>query len=76
MGSLSLLQEIFPTQESNWGLLHGRQVLYQLSCVTELGFELQSADSKAQAHPTLPATFAHIPPLWPISVLIIREQME
>ena len=29
MGSLSLLQWIFPTQESNWGLLHC--ILYQLS---------------------------------------------
>ena len=31
MGSLSLLQWIFSTQESNWGLLHCRQILYQLS---------------------------------------------
>ena len=30
-GSLSLLQGIFPTQELNWGLLHCRWVLYQLS---------------------------------------------
>ena len=30
-GSLSLLQGIFPTQELNWGLLHCRQILYQLS---------------------------------------------
>ena len=29
VGSLSLLQGIFPTQESNWGLLHCRQILYQ-----------------------------------------------
>ena len=28
---LSLLQTIFPTQESNRGLLHYRQILYQLS---------------------------------------------
>ena len=28
VGSLSLLQEIFPTQESNQGLLHCRQILY------------------------------------------------
>ena len=28
---LSLLQGIFPTQQSNWGLLHCRQILYQLS---------------------------------------------
>ena len=31
VGSLSLLQGIFPTQESNWGLLHCGQILYQLS---------------------------------------------
>ena len=31
VGSLSLLQGIFQTQESNWGLLHCRRVLYQLS---------------------------------------------
>ena len=27
VGSLSLLQPIFPTQESNWGLLHCRRIL-------------------------------------------------
>ena len=31
VSSLSLLQGIFPTQESNWGLLHCRWILYQLS---------------------------------------------
>ena len=31
VGSLSLLQGVFPTQESNRGLLHCRQILYQLS---------------------------------------------
>ena len=31
VGSRSLLQEIFPTQELNQGLLHCRQILYQLS---------------------------------------------
>ena len=31
VGSRSLLQEIFPTQGSNPGLLHCRQILYQLS---------------------------------------------
>ena len=29
--SLSLLPQIFPTQESNWGLRHCRRILYQLS---------------------------------------------
>ena len=33
VGSLSLLQGTFPTQESNWGLLHCRWILYQLSYV-------------------------------------------
>ena len=31
VGSLPLLQRIFLTQELNWGLLHCRQILYQLS---------------------------------------------
>ena len=31
VGSLSLPQRIFPTQESNWGLLYCRQILYQLN---------------------------------------------
>ena len=31
VGSLSLLQWIFPSQELNWGLLHYRQILYQLN---------------------------------------------
>ena len=30
-GSLSFLQRIFSTQGSNWGLLHCRQIIYQLS---------------------------------------------
>ena len=32
VGSLSLLQGIFPMQGSNPDLLHCRQILYQLSC--------------------------------------------
>ena len=31
VGCCALLQGIFPTQESNWGLLHCRRILYQLS---------------------------------------------
>ena len=37
MGSLSLLQGIFPTQESNRGLLHCRWILYQLSYQGRVG---------------------------------------
>ena len=32
VGSLSLLQQTFPTQGSNQGLLHCSQILYKLSC--------------------------------------------
>ena len=32
MGSLALLQRVFQTQESNWGLLPCRQILCQLGC--------------------------------------------
>ena len=35
VGSLAFLQQIFPTQESNQGLLHCRQILYQLSYYRE-----------------------------------------
>ena len=31
VSNLSLLQWLFPTQESNWSLLHCRQILYKLS---------------------------------------------
>ena len=31
LGSLPLLQGVFLTQESNWGLLHYRRILYHLS---------------------------------------------
>ena len=31
VGSLSLLKQTFPIQESNWGILHCRWILYQLS---------------------------------------------
>ena len=43
VGSLSLLQGIFLTQESNWGLLHCRCILYQLSYegspINKIGFK-------------------------------------
>ena len=31
VGSLSILQWIFPTQELNWGVLHCRWIVYQLN---------------------------------------------
>ena len=51
VGNLSLLQQIFPTQELNQGLLHHRWILYQLSyegrvCVT---WEIQLSISSVQS---------------------------
>ena len=37
VGSLSLLLGIFPTQALNWGLLHCKWILYQLSYQGNLG---------------------------------------
>ena len=45
VGSRSLLQGIFPTQESNWGLLQCRQILYQLSYHTYKQSSLNLAQS-------------------------------
>ena len=42
VGSLSLLQGIFPTQGSNPGLPHCRQILYQLGHQGSLKWEFQS----------------------------------
>ena len=50
VGSLSLLQGIFPTQGSNPGLLHCRQILYQLSYQ---GGPVIKFSSVAQSCPTL-----------------------
>ena len=36
VGNLALLQGIFPTQGSNQGLMHCRQILYQLSHLTQI----------------------------------------
>ena len=36
VGSLSLLQWIFSTQESSWGLLHCRQIINQLSYILQI----------------------------------------
>ena len=50
VGNLSLLQGIFLTQESNQGLLHYRQILYQLSYQ---GFIINFTGSKVYVVHTL-----------------------
>ena len=61
--SLSLLQAIFPTQESNQGLLHGRQILYQLSHIancSSMGCVLSHSivSDSLQPHGLYPASSA------------------
>ena len=53
VGSLSLHQGIVSTQESNQGLLHCRQILYQLSCQGSLLASLRSMklSQRANFHP-------------------------
>ena len=53
VGSLCLLQRIFPTQELNQGLLHCRQILYQLSyqgsmCSTDRQVSLERSNVNHQ----------------------------
>ena len=69
VGSLSLLQEIFPTQGSNPGLLHCRWILYQLShqgsprILAWLAYPFSSGSSVIS---TLPFSFVPttVPPLF------------
>ena len=49
VGSLSLLQQIFLTQEWNWGLWHCRWILYQLSCQEHPAREKRSFNSSCWA---------------------------
>ena len=55
VGSLSLLQGIFPTQELNWGLLHHMLILYQLSYQGSptISIYLSAVCSTTQSCPTL-----------------------
>ena len=50
VGSLSLLQEIFPTQELNRGLLHGRRILYQLNYQGSTYIYIHSRIKKQRHH--------------------------
>ena len=64
VGSHSLLQGIFPTQGSNTGLLHCRQILYQLSQQGSPKLEVQFS-SVTQSCPTLCDPIDHSTPLCP-----------
>ena len=58
VGSLSLFQWIFPTQELNQGLLHGRQILFRqfvhLSFHPSLHPSIRSSSTHPFIHPSVP----------------------
>ena len=60
VGSLSLLQWIFPTQELNWGLLHCRWILYQLSYQGSPGSHSTHLENSSSNNNTSPT---HLPGL-------------
>ena len=68
MGSLFLLQGIFPTQGSNPGLLHGRQTLYHLSHKGRLTCAQTSALPPQPSPPGLTRVLR-------FSLLILHENM-
>ena len=49
VGGLSLLQQIFLTQEMNWGLLHCRCILYQLAIRQELNTAQTNSENLSPA---------------------------
>ena len=57
LGSLSLLQGVFLTQESNQGLLHCRQILYQVSYQESPDFIIPENNSFVCGHPVVPTPF-------------------
>ena len=50
VNSLSLLRGIFLIQELNWGLLHCREILYQLSYTIIFSFNLTNKFSAERSH--------------------------
>ena len=62
VGCHVLLQGIFPTQGSNMGLLHHRQILYRLSCQRSPQFSSAQSLSNVRLFAT-PWTVAHQAPL-------------
>ena len=85
VGSLSLLQGIFPTQKSNQGLLHYRQILYYLSyqgspksTILQLKFFFKWGKMKKQKKPRqqrsrVKGTELKCKPTWPLCYVILDK---
>ena len=59
VGCLFLLRGNFPSQESNWGLLHCKHILYQLSCQGSASVQFSSVTKSC---PTLCDPMNHSTP--------------
>ena len=82
VGSLSLLQEIFPTQKSNQGLLRCRWILYQLRDAKWFFYLLRRVESggkfglvlaQSVLRLTSPLGFTLIPPSTLSRMLILQD---
>ena len=86
VGSLSLLQGIFPIQEWNRGLLHCRQILYQLSCEGSpymqstsfkmLGWMKLKLESRLQVEISITSDMHVTPPLWQKAIRRTKESLD
>ena len=64
VGSLLLLQRVFSTEELNWGLLHCRQILYQLSYHGSQPFKISVISSFTCNSYPLSVFFRWLPLFW------------
>ena len=78
VGSLSLLQRIFPTQESSQGLLHCRRILYQLSHQGSLpgGAAAAAVAKSLQSCPTLCDPIDGSPAGFPVPGILQARTLE
>ena len=77
VGSLSLLQQVFLTQESNRGLLHCRQILYKLSYQRSPNYIYAAAVAKSlQSCPTLCDPIDGSPPGSPVPGILQARILE
>ena len=76
VGSLSLLQGIFPTQESNWGLLHCRWILLPAELPGKSRQTVAAAAKSLQSCPTLCDPRDSSPPGSPVPGILQARTLE
>ena len=74
VGSLSLHQGIFLTQESNWGLLHCRWILYQLSYQGSPNGGIANSYLETNYYYHQKQGSVRLQPIWPLYMLSKHEK--